>query len=107
MAENIEQERASNRDSYPAVAKIVDEFRAVFGPGVTVHGGQDFTTGKSFGLDPLVELVGCKGCDGSDCRHPRKAVVFCGFRKAEEVGFLIGKWADVGFKRVEWMRGAR
>ena len=48
---DVEARRAANRAAFPGVAKIVDEFRAVFGDGVRVDGGAE--VGAMFGVPPV------------------------------------------------------
>ena len=88
----LEARRKANREAFPAVASIVDEFTAAFGP-VKVLGGSDFATGKSFGWVPPPS-PNCDACTGHDGRTgcermdvvahghdmPRPDMVFCGFR---------------------------
>ena len=92
----LEARRKANREAYPAVASIVDEFEAAFGVGqVRVIGGQDFASGRSFGwnsppspnCDSCTGHDGGPGCDrmdrvvyGHDKPEPNK--VFCGYRLA-------------------------
>lgn len=103
----IEVVRLANRAAFPAVAAIVDEFRAAFGAGVRVLGGVEFGTGKSFGV--LTEhWAGCDGCEGRRvCDHPDRATSFCGFRRVDEQVYLVRQWAAADFKRMPRMGGAR
>lgn len=98
VSDDIETRRAANRAQFPAVAQIVDEFRAVFGPGVKAQGGVDSTTGKSFGdVSFIAEREACRSCrPGDECKHPRKEVVFCGHRRAAEAAYLLGKSIEAG-----------
>jgi len=92
----IEARRKANREAYPAVASIVDEFEAAFGVGqVRVIGGRDFTNGRSFGWNPPPS-PNCDSCTGHDggpgCDRmdsvayghdkPEPSKVFCGYRLA-------------------------
>lgn len=95
----IEARRKANREAYPAVASIVDEFEAAFGVGqVRVLGGRDFTNGRSFGWNPPPS-PNCDTCTGHDEREgkgacsrmdrvayghdkPEPSKVFCWYRLA-------------------------
>lgn len=44
-------ERQSNREQYPTLAKVVDEFRRVFGPGVKLRHGVE-PDGREVGKVP-------------------------------------------------------
>ncbi len=77
MSDDLEVKRAANRAAFPGVAAIVDEFRAVFGEGVKVLAGEDYTTGKSFGVMP--DRSACISCAGAQCALA-DAGVFCGYR---------------------------
>ena len=77
LSDDLEARRAANRLAFPAVTAIVDEFRAVFGESVKVLGGEDYATGKSFGVMP--DRSACVGCDGKVCGLAEVGV-FCGFR---------------------------
>lgn len=93
----LEARRKANREAYPAVASIVDEFEAAFGVGaVRVLGGTDFTTGRSFAWNapPSPNCDSCTGHDGSPgCdrmdrvvyghEKPEPGKVFCGYRLAK------------------------
>ncbi|MFA5824798.1 MAG: hypothetical protein WC825_02365 [Gallionellaceae bacterium] len=93
----LEARRKANREAFPAVAQIVDEFTAAFG-AVKVLGGTEFTTGQSFGwVRP--PSPNCDSCTGHDEREgngacsrmdyiaeghdrPEPSKVFCGYRMA-------------------------
>lgn len=45
-----DEERSANRASFPEAARVVDEFRAVFGPGVKLVWWQE--NGKTIGQVP-------------------------------------------------------
>lgn len=98
---DVETRRAKNRESFPGVAGIVDEFKAAFGDDVKVLGGGERATGKSFGSGAPDGWAGCDGCHGRrPCDHPGRATVFCGFRKAAETAYVAGRWVDGGCVRL-------
>jgi hypothetical protein len=89
----LEARREAKRAAMPSVAAIVDEFRAVFGPGVYALGGQDFVTNLQSGWNPppSPNCDSCTGHDGSPgCDRmdrvayghdkPEPSKVFCGYR---------------------------
>ena len=41
-----------NRDAFPNVAQIVDEFRRVFGAGVKLQHGVELSDGREVGVEP-------------------------------------------------------
>jgi hypothetical protein len=108
----LEARRKANREAFPAVASIVDEFTAAFGP-VKVLGASDFTTGKSFGWVPPPS-PNCDSCTGHDEREgnvacsrmdyiaeghdkPEPTKVFCGFRLARSKRVVVAK--EMGERR--------
>lgn len=97
----VEAKRAANRAAFPAVANIVDDFRAAFGPDVKALGGVDHTTGKTFGdVSFIAEQEACAGCTGESCEHPRRDTVFCGFRRGAETAHAIGLAINASKDRV-------
>lgn len=82
MSDDLEARRAANRAAFPEVAKIVDEFREVFGDGVKVEGGSE--GGKSFGAQDM-NAAACDGCDGKVCKRTDHASVFCGFKLVKQL----------------------
>ncbi|NNM70187.1 MAG: hypothetical protein HKM00_09550 [Gallionella sp.] len=72
---DIDAKRAANRAAFPAVAKIVDEFRAVFGDAVVVEGGAE--NGREFGVvsDRWERCANCGA--GIGCENLK---VICGHR---------------------------
>lgn len=95
-AATVAAKQARNKQLIPAVVEIAGQFRKVFGE-VSLLGGQDFTTGVSFGLvpAPAPNCSSCKGhtgrtngeCDRMDYivpgdSAPDPARVFCGYRLA-------------------------
>jgi len=74
MDEEFEARREANRKAMPAVARVVDEFRAAFGD-VEVIAVADRTTGKTQGtFEPF-----CDDCDVNNCHRPD---VLCGHKLA-------------------------
>lgn len=97
---DIEAKRAANRAAFPAVAAVVDEFRAAFGE-VKVLGGTELATGKSFGNGGGEQWPGCAGCDGrKPCDHPQRESSFCGFREREERVHGARLWVEAGCPRM-------
>lgn len=63
-AASLAAKRAANREAYPSVAAIVDEFEAVFDK-LKVLGGRDDVSGKEFGWNPPPSPA-CDSCTGHD-----------------------------------------
>lgn len=101
---DIEAKRLANREAFPAVSAIVDEFRDVFGDDVKVLGGEDHSTGKRFGNDGREMWEGCDGCTGRTCDHPQRATVFCGHRERIEKAYVAGLWVNGGCMRLKAVR---
>lgn len=97
-AAELDARRAAKRAAMPSVAAIVDEFRAVFGPGTYALGGVDFVTKLQSGWNPPPS-PNCDACTGHDEREgkgacsrmdrvayghdkPEPSKVFCGYRLA-------------------------
>lgn len=88
-----EAKRAANRAAYPGLTAIMDLWRAEFGNGVILEGGQDFITDKGIGwtspaspcCDVCTGHTGGLGCDRMDFisigdDQPKPDKVFCGYR---------------------------
>lgn len=74
MDEEFEARREANRKAMPAVARVVDEFRAAFGD-IEVIAVADRTTGRTQGTFETF----CDVCDVNNCDRPE---VLCGHKLA-------------------------